>query len=175
MASYSTPRQSFKDYCDYVIANINFAFRNSNSPCNKFYSGLGIITINCAQCSFDLNTRESVAAIKLVTALKDFMHSQADLLDLMFSENDPMASTGFSMVRRNKAYFDEMKAAACEALFLSFDAQLMGRKNLYGWLNDLPEDLMKLKYMDEWDVLKNMAMQPAIKKLDYFLNLDAIT
>lgn len=175
MESSPTQRQSFKDYCEYVIANINFAFRNSNSPCNKFYSGLGIVTINCAQCRFELNDLESIAAKKLVQALKNFMQSQENLLDLMFSDNDPMASTGFSMVRRNKAYFDELKAAACEALFLSFDAQLMGRKNLYGWLNDLPEDLMKLKYMDEWDVLKNMAMQPAIKKLDYFLNLDAIT
>lgn len=172
MASYSTPRQSFNDYCDYVFANIESAFPSSNSPCNKFYSGLGVLTINCAQCSFELNDRESIAAKKLVQALKNFMQSQENLLDLMFSENDPTASSGFSMVRRNKAYFDELKAAGCEALFLSFDAQLMGRKNFYGWLNDLPVDLIRLKYMDEWDVLKNMAMQPAIKKLDDFLNLE---
>lgn len=171
MESSPTQRQSFKDYCEYVIANINTAFSNSKSPCNTFYSALGL-DLNCAQCAFELNDRESIAAKKLVQALKNFMQSQENLLDLMFSDNDPMASTRFSMVRRNKAYFDELKAAACEALFLSFDAQLMGRKNLYGWLNDLPVDLIRLKYMDEWDVLKNMAMQPAIKKLDDFLNLE---
>jgi len=172
MASFQTPRQSFNDYCDNVITNINSAFRNSNSPCNKFYSGLGDLDIHCTQCSFALNDRESVAAIKLVIALRDFMQSQENLLDMMFSDNEPKASTGFSMVRTNKANYDDLKASACEALFLSFDAQLIGRENLASWLKDFPEDLIRLKYMDEWDVLKNMAMQPAVKKLDHFLSLE---
>lgn len=76
------------------------------------------------------------------------------------------------MVRLNKACSEDLKVAACEALFLSFDSQLMDRENFARWLNDFSEDMIRLKYMDELDVLKNMAMPPAIKKLDHFLTLE---
>lgn len=100
------------------------------------------------------------------------MQSQACLLNLMFSTDEINPSFGFSKVRLNKACCEDLKSAACEAVFTSFDSQLMGREDLARWLIGFPEDLIRNKYMDVLEALENMAMQPANKKLDHFLSLE---